>query len=76
MWRGDRPAVENGIVVLGTPLGRPEFVAAHCDQRIAVERELLQWIPRIAFHDLQCAFFTSLLLCGVASESSDSDFAT
>ena len=64
VWRGDRPAVENGIVVLGTPLGRPEFVAAHCDQRIAVERELLQWIPRIAFHDLQCAFLL-LFYCAV-----------
>ena len=64
VWRGDCPAVENGIVVLGTPLGSPEFVQAHCDKRMAVEREFLQWIPRIAFHDLQSAFLL-LFFCAV-----------
>ena len=29
VWRGNRPANERGVMVLGTPLGTEEFVAEH-----------------------------------------------
>ena len=40
-WRGDKPLEERGLVVLGTPVGHPHFVAAWAAQRMRTERELL-----------------------------------
>ena len=51
--RGDRAPHENGLLVLGTPLGRPEFVAAHVASRMEDERRLLQELPLLP--DLQAA---------------------
>ena len=37
VWRGDRAPEERGIVVLGTPVGTPEFLRAHATSRLARE---------------------------------------
>ena len=64
VWRGSHDArlEEQGITILGTPVGRPEFVV-HALSRIAERQgELLQKIPEVK--DLQCAWLI-LLYCGV-----------
>ena len=49
VWRSDRPAHENGLVVLGTPLGSREFIEAHGQTRMEEEHRLLNetlaWDP-------------------------------
>ena len=62
VWRGDKPLEERGLVVLGTPIGHPHFIAAWAAQRMRTERELLQQLPLLP--DLQCAW---LLLARCAS---------
>ena len=62
VWRGDKPLEERGLVVLGTPVGHPHFVAAWAAQRMRTERELLHQLPQLP--DLQCAW---LLLAMCAS---------
>ena len=62
VWRGDRPAVENGIKILGAPLGTTEYCKAFAENRIATERELWQWIKKI--EDPQSAFLL-LFYCAV-----------
>eukprot|EP00959_Pyramimonas_sp_CCMP1952_P435189 9112610-Pyramimonas_sp.AAC.1 len=47
VWTGDGPAHENGIVVLGTPLGTPDFVKAHAEERLQKERRLLDELPQL-----------------------------
>ena len=53
VWRGNRAAEERGLVVLGTPVGTPEFMAAHAARRVAEEHRLLHLLPRLP--DLQAA---------------------
>ena len=36
-WTADRPAAENGLRILGTPVGSPEFVEAHAHERLEEE---------------------------------------
>ena len=54
VWRGDRAPEERGIVVLGTPVGAPEFLRAHATSRLAREERFLQWLPKM--RDLQCVW--------------------
>ena len=55
VWRGSGiPAVEQGLKVLGTPLGHPEYVADQLEQLTAEHLTLLDRIPAIP--DLQCAW--------------------
>ena len=62
VWRGDKPLEERGLVVLGTPIGHPHFIAAWAAQRMRTEKELLHQLPLLP--DLQCAW---LLLAMCAS---------
>ena len=65
VWRGSHEAdlEEQGITVLGTPVGRPEFVERDLQKVIASHAQFLQRIPEVK--DLQCAWLL-LLYCGVA----------
>ena len=49
VWRGsgetDLPPVQQGITVLGTPLGHPSFVQGHLEKKVAEQRTLLERIP-------------------------------
>ena len=63
VWRGDRPPCKQGVVVLGTPVGHPEFVRAWIGDRLQEERKLLAELPQLP--DLQCAWLL-LLFCGLA----------
>ncbi len=53
-WTADRPDDLNGLVVLGTPLGKPAFVQKHAAERTAVEHKMLRHLP--AFKDVQAAW--------------------
>ena len=57
-WTADLPDEENGIVILGTPLGRPAFVEKHAAERMETENKMLHELP--GFKDIQAAW--SLLL--------------
>jgi len=59
VWRADRPEQQNGIKVLGAPLGLPAFVRAHGEERMREERRLLQRLPKLA--DPQCAWLLLVL---------------
>ena len=48
-WRGHLPDHLNGITVLGAPLGHPEFVKAHTEQRLQEEETLLEELPSEAY---------------------------
>ena len=41
VWTGHKPAATNGIIVLGTPIGQDEYVAAQGRERMEVEQQLL-----------------------------------
>ena len=59
------PPVENGIVILGVPVGTAEFCRAHADERVGVEQNFLEWLPKIAlFGHFQVAWLL-LVFCGV-----------
>ena len=60
VWRGGGPNRERGISVLGTPLGHPDFVAAHLQKILAEHRILLGRIPLLS--DLQ-SVWALLLHC-------------
>ena len=65
VWRGnheDRPE-EQGITILGTPVGRQKFVERELAKIITDHSELLTRIPEV--QDLQCAWLL-LLYCGAA----------
>ena len=54
---------ESGILILGTPVGTPEFVLRQLEVKAAEHQALLQRIPDI--QDLQCAWLV-LLFCEAA----------
>ena len=54
---------DQGITILGTPVGRPEFVERELAKILANHSELLTRIPEV--QDLQCAWLL-LLNCGAA----------
>ena len=46
VWRGSEvPSVQQGIKILGAPLGHPDFVSAHLERTIAEHAVLLERIP-------------------------------
>ena len=66
VWRGsDLPTDQQGIRVLGTPLGHEDFVAAHLAQVLRKHQTLLERIPMV--QDVQCAW--ALLLHSAASRA-------
>ena len=58
VWKGDvsRPRSEQGLKILGTPVGQREYVTTKLDQLIAKHRVLLERIP--AVNDLQSGLLT------------------
>ena len=54
VWRADLPDAENGIVVLGAPIGSAAFVEEHGRLRMENERRFLAQIERLP--DPQCAW--------------------
>ena len=66
VWKGSGlPTELQGIKVLGTPLGHPDFVAAHLDRVLSDHRTLLERNP--AVQDVQCAW--ALFLHSAASRA-------
>ena len=54
VWTSDKPDHLNGLVVLGTPLGKKAFVEAFVDGKIEVEKQFLEKVLKI--EDIQCAW--------------------
>ena len=54
VWRADKPTAERGVVVLGSPIGPPDFIRSWADERMRTERQLLDHLPQLP--DLQCAW--------------------
>ena len=65
VWKGDPdlPLSQQGIKILGVPVGRKEFIEHELDSRATCHAELLEKIPYVK--DLQCAWLI-LLYCGVS----------
>ena len=64
VWRGSNlPVDQQGIKILGTPLGHPHFVEAHLNRKSAEHDVLLERIPTVP--DLQSAW-ALLLHCASA----------
>ena len=64
VWRGSMvPTDRQGIKLLGTPLGHPDYVARHLQSVVQEHRVLLERIPRVK--DLQSAWLL-LLHCASA----------
>ena len=68
VWRGDRslPDEEQGIIILGTPVGKPEYILHKLTQKSGVHAQLLERIP--AVEDLQAAWLL-LLFCAAAKSN-------
>jgi len=47
VWTADNPPQQNGLVILGTPLGTPAFVQEHAEKRMEKERHLLGEITKL-----------------------------
>ena len=62
VWVGDHslPAEEQGVLVLGSPIGTQAFAEAHGQKKLNEELELLDLLPQLP--DLQCAW-NLLQLC-------------
>ena len=62
VWRGDRsfPLEDQRLLVLGTPLGSPQFVKKELEKISTKHRSLMEKIP--LFADLQCAWLL-LVFC-------------
>ena len=65
VWKGDPslPADQQGVKVLGTPLGSPEYVQAMLERLSASHQRLIDRIPHIT--DLQSAYLL-LLFCAAS----------
>ena len=64
VWRGSQvPTADQGMRVLGTPLGHEDYVARHLESVAEEQRVLLERIPRV--HDVQSAWLL-LLHCASA----------
>ena len=53
-WQGDKADADNGLVVLGTPLGRTAFAEKFASERLRAEEKLLDELPKL--QDLHCAW--------------------
>ena len=62
IWKGDLAAANNGIVILGTPVGHPEFVQRFLDSRLKVQSRFWDRLKEVT--DLQAAWLL-LLYCAV-----------
>ena len=62
IWKGDLDAAQNGIVILGTPVGTPEFVQRFLANRLDVQGRLWDRLRQVP--DLQAAWLL-LLYCAV-----------
>jgi len=60
VWRGDQEPENRGLIILGTPLGTPEFIRSQAQHRVETEESFLHWLPRLP--DLQSAWLL-LLFC-------------
>ena len=65
--RSEVPSTKQGIKVLGTPLGHPDFVATHLEEMRRKHDVLLETIPTVP--DVQSAW---LLLLNCASARANS----
>lgn len=54
VWTADLPPEDNGLQVLGVPIGTAEYVKARGGERLQEERELLNLLPDLP--DTQCAW--------------------
>ena len=67
-WRRENIRTEDqGVVILGTPLGHADFVRRHLQSKLASHRTLLEQIPSIP--DLQSAWLI-LLFCASTRRTS------
>ena len=62
IWKGDLDAERNGIVILGTPVGSPEFVQRFLGNRLIVQSRFGDRLKQVP--DLQTAWLL-LLYCAV-----------
>ena len=53
IWKPSLPAYENGLKVVGTPIGTPEFIARYEKKVVEAEAQLLHSISK--FDNLQSA---------------------
>ena len=51
-WTSDKTPTQRGLVILGTPIGPPEFIRTHADERM--QKELLPLRRLHELSDLQC----------------------
>ena len=59
VWRGSQvPTADQGMKVLGTPLGHEDYVARHLESLAEEQRVLLERIPMV--HDVQSAWLLLL----------------
>ena len=56
VWRGDRrlPSAQQGLTVLGAPVGHPDFVRARLAEKGKEHEQLLWMIPKV--QDVQAAW--------------------
>ena len=54
IWTADKPDIENGLKILGSPLGKEEFVKNFSEARVAKEVAYLEMVSQIP--DLQCGW--------------------
>ena len=62
IWKGDLQPAENGIVILGTPVGSNEFVDRFLNNRLRVQARFWERVRQVP--DLQTAWLL-LLYCAV-----------
>ena len=62
VWLGDHslPAEQQGVVVLGAPLGTQRFAEEHGKEKLEKELDLLDLVAQVP--DLQCAWVTTAVL--------------
>ena len=60
VWCSNKPLPSRGLLVLGSPIGSPEFIHAHTQARMIEENKLLAELPMLS--DLQCSWLL-LLFC-------------
>ena len=64
VWRGDSTlrGVDQGVRILGTPLGHPDFVRSQLSALSESHDQLLEKV--LTIQDLQCAWLLLLFCCG------------
>ena len=63
VWRGDTalPSEDQGVRILGTPLGHPDYVRAQLQSLSATHDQLIAKVPTLP--DLQCVWMVLLYCC-------------